>query len=141
MKIIAFNQLTRVFQEETISLKTENLQRYFIGSSPNCDLILNSLEISSIHAIILYSQDNYYFIDLCSTNGSRINNQKLEFNQEYILKTGDTIQIGDFFLFFEEIKDKSKPYWFSTNNASIYKSSYTDTINTTFETNIETLSR
>lgn len=141
MKIIAFDRLTRVFQEEIISSKTEKLQRYLIGNSPKCDLILNSSKISCIHAIIFYFQDNYSFIDLCSTNGSRINNQKVELNREYILNTGDTIQIGDFFIFFEEIKNKSKPCWFSAKNTNVYKSPYTNTVNNSFEINIQTLNR
>ena len=112
MKITAFNHLTGALEEKILSSQTGNLQRCLIGRHPSCDLNLNTPEISRVHAIILKSQENYYFIDLASTDGSRINNQEVEFNQEYPLKAGDVIRIGDFILLFEEISDESQPYWF-----------------------------
>ena len=112
MKITAFNHLTGTLQEKIFSSKTENLQRCLIGRHPNCDLILNSPEISRVHGILFNYQENYCFIDLASTDGSRINNQEVEFNRECLLKPGDTIRIGDFILLFEESNDESKPYWF-----------------------------
>ncbi|MDJ0692976.1 FHA domain-containing protein [Mastigocoleus sp. MO_188.B34] len=112
MKITAFNHLTGALEEKLLSSNTDNLQRCVIGRHPSCDLILNSPEISRVHAIILGHQGNHCFIDLASTDGSRINNQEVEFNQEYPLKAGDAIRIGDFLLLFEEVSDESKPYWF-----------------------------
>ena len=121
MKITAFNHLTGAVEEKIFSSNTENLQRCLIGRHPNCDLVLNSPEISRVHAIILNFKETFCFIDLASTDGSRINNQEVDFNQECLLKLGDTIRIGDFILLFEENNDESKPYWF-------LKSKSTDTI-------------
>ncbi|KST64527.1 FHA domain-containing protein [Mastigocoleus testarum] len=112
MKIIAFNHLTGVLKESVISPKRGNLQLYLIGRYPGCDLILNSPKVSRVHAIILRFEENYYFIDLASSNGSRINNQGVEFKQKYILNAGDTVRISDFVILFEEINHKSQPYWF-----------------------------
>ncbi|KST68155.1 FHA domain-containing protein [Mastigocoleus testarum] len=140
MRIIAFNKFTGVFQKEILLSKTEKLQRYLIGRYPKCDLILNSPEISRVHAIILKFKDNYCFTDLASTNGSSINHQKVELNQEYILNSGDTIQVGDFILLFEETTEKFQHHWFLTENQNNYKSSYIDTISTNSDTSMQALS-
>ena len=113
MKITAFNHLTGTLKEHKLPSTTGNLQRCIIGRHPNCDLILNSPEISRVHAMLIGFQGNYCFLDLASTDGSRVNNQELEFNQECILKPGDVIRIGDFVLLFEEISDRSQPYGLS----------------------------
>lgn len=140
MKIIAFNKFTGVFQKEILLSKTEKLQRYLIGRYPKCDLILKSPEISRVHAIILKFKDNYCFTDLASTNGSSINQQKVELNQEYILNRGDNIQIGNFILLFEETKDKFQHHWFLTENQNHYRYSYIDTINTNSDESTQTFS-
>ncbi len=122
MKITAFNHLTGALEEKILSSKTKNMERCLIGRHPSCDLNLKSPEISRVHGIIIGFEGNYYFIDLASTDGSRINNQEVELNQEYSLKAGDVIRIGDFILLFEEINDESKPYWFlKTKDTTISK--------------------
>ncbi|MEO1374733.1 MAG: FHA domain-containing protein [Cyanobacteria bacterium J06635_10] len=99
MKITAFNYITGNFQEK--SIVPENLSKCLIGRNPNCDFILNSPEVSRVHGIIIYQQNQYYYIDLASTDGSRINNQAAAVNQSFLLQQGDVIRIGDFFVLFE----------------------------------------
>lgn len=101
MKIKAFNSITGSFQEKTILPGEENISKCLIGRHPNCDFILNSPEVSRIHGIILYQQKKYYYIDLASTDGSRINNHAVVVNQGSPLQSGDVIRIGDFFVLFE----------------------------------------
>ena len=101
MKLKAFNYITGKFQEKTIVPVRENLFKCLIGRHPNCDFILNSPEISRVHGMILHQQKQYYYIDLASTDGSRINNQALVVNQSFPLKFGDVMRIGDFVVFFE----------------------------------------
>ena len=101
MKLKAFNHKTGDFQNKNILIKEENPSKCLIGRHPNCDFILNSPEVSRVHGIILYQQQEYHYIDLASTDGSRINNQPVVVNQSSILQSGDVIWIGDFFVFLE----------------------------------------
>ena len=136
MKIVAFNYLTGALQEKIISSKTGDLQQYLIGRYPGCHLILDDPEISRVHAIILECQENYYLVDLASSNGSRINNKEVEFNQKYLLNTGDTIRIGDFVLLIEEIDDKSNPYWFLKPKEIDINTNINTNTNTNTNTNV-----
>lgn len=101
MKIKAFHYITGSFQEKSIVPIEENLSWCLIGRHPNCDFILNSPEVSRVHGIILYQDKKYYYIDLASTDGSRINNQNIKVNQSFLLQFGDVIRVGDFFVLFE----------------------------------------
>lgn len=103
MKIKAINYLTSFFQEKTLTPQLENLNKYLIGRHPNCDLVLNSPEVSRTHAMIYSYEQKYYFIDLASSDGSLINNQQVEVTQSYLLKPNDVIHIGDFLLLIEEL--------------------------------------
>ncbi|MEJ1930111.1 FHA domain-containing protein, partial [Nostoc sp. NIES-2111] len=75
-----------------------------IGRSPDCDLPLESPDVSRIHGKFFVQAGNYYYCDTGSRNGSIINNKLAEKNQPYLLKHGDSIQIGDYILTMEEIK-------------------------------------
>ncbi|MEO1430709.1 MAG: FHA domain-containing protein [Cyanobacteria bacterium J06633_8] len=101
MKIKAFNYITGYFQEKLIEFTEENPSKCLIGRHQNCDFVLNSPEVSRIHGIILYQEKKYYYIDLASTDGSRVNNQAATVNESILLQIGDTIRIGDFVVLFE----------------------------------------
>ena len=104
MKIKAINYLTSSFQEKILTPQQENLDKCLIGRHPNCDLVLNAPEISRTHAMVYVYEQQYHFIDLASSDGSRINNQQVEVTQSYLLKPNDVIHIGDFLLFIEELQ-------------------------------------
>lgn len=104
MKIKAFNYITGYFQEKLIELTEENPSKFLIGRHPNCDFVLNSPEVSRIHGIILYQENEYYYIDLASTDGSKINNIEVTVNESILLQLGDIIRIGDFIVLFESEK-------------------------------------
>ncbi|MEO1185649.1 MAG: FHA domain-containing protein [Cyanobacteria bacterium J06636_27] len=104
MKIKAVNYLTSSFQEKTLTPQLENLDKCLIGRHPNCDLVLNAPEVSRTHGMIYAYEHQYYFIDLASSDGSRINNQQVEVSQSYLLKPNDVIHIGDFLLLIEELQ-------------------------------------
>jgi methylglyoxal synthase/pSer/pThr/pTyr-binding forkhead associated (FHA) protein len=74
-----------------------------IGRSPDCDLPLESPDVSRIHGKFFVQGGSYYYCDTGSRNGSIINNKLAEKNQPYILKHGDSIQIGDYILTMEQI--------------------------------------
>ncbi|HEY9800522.1 MAG TPA: FHA domain-containing protein [Leptolyngbyaceae cyanobacterium] len=74
-----------------------------IGRSPDCDLPLDSPDVSRIHGKFFVQSGSYYYCDTGSRNGSIINNNLAEKNQPYILKHGDSIQIGDYILTMEDM--------------------------------------
>ncbi|MBF2014790.1 MAG: FHA domain-containing protein [Rivularia sp. T60_A2020_040] len=115
MKITTFNPKTGFLEEKKLVASTEKPSLFLIGRHPNSDLILNTPEVSLVHGLITYFQQNYYFVELASTGGSRLNNQEVLVNQNCILEPGDNLRIGDFFLLFlseEEQIEKPEPYWF-----------------------------
>ncbi|CAM2884004.1 FHA domain-containing protein [Hathewaya histolytica] len=63
-----------------------------IGRKPDNLLVLNESYVSSYHAKVYFSNNSYIISDLNSTNGTYINDQKLE--KERFLKAGDQIKIG-----------------------------------------------
>ena len=72
-----------------------------IGRSPTCDLVLESFDVSRVHARIQVQDAEYYLIDPGSANGCCINGQTIKINQPYPLKIDDLIRIGDFVLLIE----------------------------------------
>ncbi|MEM6752525.1 MAG: FAD-binding oxidoreductase [Cyanobacteria bacterium P01_C01_bin.38] len=115
MKITVCNPKIAYLQEKQLVAATDKPLTFLIGRHPNCDLVLDTPEVSRVHGLITYFQQNYYFTELASTDGSRLNNQEVLVNQNCILQPGDNLKIGDFFLLlnFEEEKiEKSNPYWF-----------------------------
>ena len=61
------------------------------GRSPtNVDTIINALEVSRIHAVVEWSNEQWVIRDI-SNNGTWINNKKLIKDRAHALKTGDKI--------------------------------------------------
>ncbi|MEL6459851.1 MAG: FHA domain-containing protein [Cyanobacteria bacterium J06621_15] len=101
MNIKSFNYATGDFQEKNIMFGEEEPSKCLIGRHPNCDFILNKPEVSRVHGMIIFQDLKYYYIDLASTDGSRVNSKSLAVNQNFILQSGDAIRIGDFLIFVE----------------------------------------
>ena len=70
-----------------------------IGRSPNSDIFLNDRTVSREHAVIAKNGDVYQIADQNSYNGLWINNKNVSVSD---VKNGDIIQIGVFFLRFED---------------------------------------
>ena len=77
------NYQTGQLQEHPLQPETQKLSEWIIGRAAACDLVLDSPEVSRVHGRIGYSLGEYHFTDLGSTDGSFINNQTAEINQEY----------------------------------------------------------
>lgn len=92
-------------QIKDVDLKPESKpnQECLIGRFVNCDLVLESAEVSRMHGKVSMKNRNYYFADLGSRGGSRINGEKVQINQDYLLKPSDKIQIGRFVLMISQI--------------------------------------
>lgn len=62
-----------------------------IGRATTNDISINSVSVSRYHARIVVASDTIYLIDLQSTNGSTVNDQRISRRS---LKDGDVIAIG-----------------------------------------------
>lgn len=74
-------------------------QDYTIGRDENCDIPLRDPRVSRQHARIEVKGDSVRIIDLGSSNGTFIEGKRI---QNQLLKAGDVIDIGGFFLTFGE---------------------------------------
>ncbi len=76
---------------------------WLIGRSPDSDLLLDSPDISRVHAKFFVKGGNYYFSDLGSRNGSIFNGKQAEKDRLYSLSDGDVIRIADYVLILEAV--------------------------------------
>ena len=70
-----------------------------VGRDPQCDIFLNDMTVSRIHASIEVSPAGCIIRDENSFNGVWVNDRNVN---TCLLKTGDVIQIGAFCLVFRE---------------------------------------
>ncbi|MBW4571165.1 MAG: FHA domain-containing protein [Tolypothrix carrinoi HA7290-LM1] len=90
-------------QEVDLDLETKLNQECYIGRLLNCDLVLDGTEVSRMHGKISQKNENYYYADLASSCGSRLNGENAQINQDYLLKANDLIQVGRYFLMIVQI--------------------------------------
>ena len=72
-----------------------NEDEFLFGRGSNCHKQLDDNRLSRKHCILYRKDQNYYLMDLNSSNATFLNSEKLEPNQEYDIKSGDKINIGD----------------------------------------------
>lgn len=102
LKII--NLETDEFRKTLLAPEAAPQHECVIGRSPNCDLILDSPEVSRLHAKIAFRDGCYLFSDLNSTDGSRLNNQEVEADKSYPLVEEDAVYVGTFLCLIERIE-------------------------------------
>ena len=73
---------------------------YRIGRTSDNNIILDDITVSRKHAFLSVNKNEVRILDNNSTNGIYVNNQ---IENDYILKSGDKIQIGKFLLLFTEV--------------------------------------
>ena len=66
-----------------------------IGRDTTNDIIIPRKSVSSFHATIEHKNGYYYLEDHRSTNGTKLNNEKIRENAAIRLKSGDTIHFAD----------------------------------------------
>jgi len=104
LKLRIFNtKIPQELESVHISPETSKKNDFLIGRAPYCDVPLSNPTVSREHCKISFLDDQYYFTDLGSTNGSQINNIAREALKAVRLAVNDTIQLGDFTLLVEEI--------------------------------------
>jgi len=74
-----------------------------IGRGEECDFHVNDKSVSRKHAKISRTKDNIIILDLQSRNGTYVNGVSID-NNEFILKSGDRIAIGEEVLEFRDKK-------------------------------------
>jgi pSer/pThr/pTyr-binding forkhead associated (FHA) protein len=67
-----------------------------VGRSPDCDIVLDSPDISRVHGNFFRQNGEIYYTDIGSKNGSKVNGKIIELNQNYLLNSGDVIEAGEF---------------------------------------------
>ncbi len=68
---------------------------YTIGRAPDNQLVVNDPKVSSHHAEIRTEGQGYDIVDLGSSNGTFVNEQRLVPNVPRLLYTGDQVRVGD----------------------------------------------
>ncbi len=79
-----------------------------IGRLAKNDLTLKSPRLSREHSILEFTDDGLVIQDLKSANGVLVNSERIEPETSVSLKVGDTISLGPFTLFVDEITEVTK---------------------------------
>jgi predicted component of type VI protein secretion system len=74
---------------------------YTIGRAPDNQLVVNDPRVSSHHAQIRPEGQGYDIVDLGSSNGTFVNEQRLVPHVPRLLYAGDLIRIGDTWFTYE----------------------------------------
>tara|TARA_B100002052_G_C15707007_1_gene517746 strand:+ start:19 stop:363 length:345 start_codon:yes stop_codon:yes gene_type:complete len=75
-------------------------KNYSIGRASDNNIILDDITVSRKHALLSVNTNEIKILDNNSTNGIYINN---EIKNDYLLKSGDKIQIGKYILLLTEV--------------------------------------
>jgi len=70
---------------------------FTIGRSSKCDLFIDQEAVSRRHAKIVHAGEPHTIIDLRSSNGTRVNDERVT---EHVLVDGDRVQVGQTLLVF-----------------------------------------
>lgn len=109
IKIRVIHYQTGESEQTTLTSETMIQGGGLIGRNHQCDLVLNSPEVSRVHGRIFYKDGEYYFTDLGSTDGSQVNSEEAKTNQNFLLMKNDVIRIGEFILIIDEVLDDLNP--------------------------------
>ncbi|MBE9180085.1 FHA domain-containing protein [Oculatella sp. LEGE 06141] len=101
LKSVNFEQ--QQFQKHHLDQTRPDQMEWSIGRHNTCDVVLPSPEVSRVHGRIVFKGDAYHFIDVGSTSGSLLNGEVISANDHRLLHTGDLLQIGETFLYVEEV--------------------------------------
>jgi ABC-type multidrug transport system ATPase subunit/pSer/pThr/pTyr-binding forkhead associated (FHA) protein len=86
------------FVQAAQATKIEQTSMLLIGRLENCDIVLDSPEVSRRHAMVRQLGDAYSIEDLDSSNGTYLNDEPIKTAH---LQEGDLIQISNFRLLFQ----------------------------------------
>jgi glycine betaine catabolism B len=107
LKLKSVNFEEQKFQIHCLDQSNPEQLEWTIGRNPSCELILSSPEVSRVHGKICYGDDCYHFMDIGSTSGSLLNGELIPAHEKRLLRRGDLLQIGEAFLYVEELTPPS----------------------------------
>ena len=84
--------ITAEFTGQEISVERDML----VGRHQDAEILLQSTDISRKHAALLFRDDHIWVKDLKSTNGTFVNGERVEQEQEIELHDGDMLQFASF---------------------------------------------
>ena len=84
--------ITAEFTGQEISVERDML----VGRHQDAEILLQSTDISRKHAALLFRDDHIWVQDLKSTNGTFVNGERVEQEQEIELHDGDMLQFASF---------------------------------------------
>lgn len=67
-----------------------------VGRGSDNDVVLGSKEVSRNHALLSILNDELYVKDLASSNGTFVNNERIESNQSKLLQLNDSLSFASF---------------------------------------------
>ncbi|MDR0550058.1 MAG: FHA domain-containing protein [Deltaproteobacteria bacterium] len=91
------------FREDRLGFRITLKERTVLGRSPDCDLILFDRSASRNHAEISKIDDNFFIVDLNSTNGTLVNDQPITIQTK--LNSFDCVKIGQEIFIFDPYLD------------------------------------
>ncbi|MCX7944364.1 MAG: FHA domain-containing protein [Deltaproteobacteria bacterium] len=98
----------------THSVSKENI---LVGRAPEVDVFIPNLSVSRKHGRIFKKNGKWYYEDLCSTNGTYINNSRVTLCQ---LNSGTELTIGKCkIIFYDRISSKETSSTYSINFSKI----------------------
>ena len=84
--------ITGEFTGQEINVERDML----VGRHQDAEILLQSTDISRKHAALLFRDDHIWVKDLNSTNGTFVNGERVEQEQEIELHDGDMLQFASF---------------------------------------------
>src|SRR6185295_7021741 len=75
-----------------------------IGRLPDSDVWLNHPGVSRLHAGINEIEGFFYLVNLSGSSATTLNGRVIPFNESEALTTGDSLQIGPYFLYIDDIE-------------------------------------
>ncbi len=99
-------KLTLKFNEAVIKELALDAEQLTIGRKPDNDLVIDNPAVSGHHAKIVKVQAVYFLEDLGSTNGTFVNEKRIDKKQ---LRDGDRVLIGKHMLTYEEGTKEAAP--------------------------------
>lgn len=80
------------------------MEKYTIGRADDCDICISDPTISGHHCTLTRLDDGKYAVlDEGSTNGTKVNLQKVTGEEMVILKNSDILQVGGVEILFDDI--------------------------------------
>src|SRR5687768_2597520 len=94
------------FPGSTAPPRTFNKDRILIGRLETCDVVLDDITVSRVHAAVTFHDSRYVLANLSSSNILTLNGRRLGTNESDVLTAGDTIQIGPFAVVVDTVDER-----------------------------------